>query len=992
MKLYIKYPAIFLLLLLGSNVMAGQVQMSKKWHTLNRLLDEEEKTIRTRITKMGPRLRWRLIELDTERIKLIREKENKIFLNASAKDRKKRKKDSYFTESKRLYTKVRKEGLKILKIWPRFKYASEIYYTLALNSRDYGGDKETEKFLLLSLKHSIPNSPIIHSAKTSLAEYYYNNKKYKRAIRYYTDVLKNKDDEWYTKHLYNVSWCYIKTKDYNSAITNAKESFFQSRNKHYINVSNQVLESIGFFYVLAERVEEGADFYVENVPAPGPYMIKMAKKTAEDRGYEKAFYVFNEALKNSINKKNIEEEVEIRLAQLDFFRTFKKFEKFWETTVALDEINKTHPLGEEYQIDAVEKIRSFVGYLQVRFTRNSKVNVENYNAEDLNRIIKFFDVLARLNTLETDSYRYYQGETYFAISDFKNSFLYYQKSLEHNKIKYAPKKLDPKAPKAVKAEKAPDAEALKKHKDLRVKIFDSLLASLENGNFEKEDKFSYTVYTYKNHLDIYPRDERSRIIYTKLFNLYLKNTKIDDAQNTLDRYISVYPKDRTKQQGMFTQVMDFYINGKESDKIALWIPKLKKGYLGFKPEYVEKATLILGTILFDRYQKMDTEGKKNEAAIGYLSLFQSEKYPQSIKAKSAYRASLLFLELYQTKKAFKWMNMALALFTPKERFQRKTEILAVVQNLMLSQDFESSAALAHSYLNIYCTSPFKEKYDLYRASVRYNLLSGNVKEAYQSYTLGRKCRVKKTVINEVLVGIGQYFVTNREFENFMVFHKNFKSKSWLNEFFHNSFLSMYWDFYLGGETKKMNQVAAIFKKNFNKNGGKTKAQVEMETVFAFEKLFSKLSNLNVTRLPDEKAFKEELFNKMLEKNIEALKGLTKSLAPYIKSGYPHLVTKSYQLLEKKYSSLGLKLMDYTPAGLPKEYVEGFKGAMRGLAQNLLREARGQKVTAMKLINKENILNPEVSTIMGVPEVIDQINHRHPAGLYVLPKDRLGGPL
>ncbi|MCR9204302.1 MAG: hypothetical protein NXH75_06985, partial [Halobacteriovoraceae bacterium] len=391
----IKIVFLFIVLLTGQTMAKG-TKMSKKWHHLNNLIEAEIKTIKTRVHGHGPRLRWRLIELDTERIKLIKEKENKTFLNAPFKQRKRLGKKAYFKESRSLYYKVRKDGLRILKKWPRFKYASEIYYTLALNSRDYGGDKETEKFLLRSLKFSIPNSPIIHAAKTSLAEYYYNSKKYKRAIRYYKDVLKNKDDEWYTKHNYNVSWCYVKVKNYNAAIEHAKESFFKSKDKSYINVKDQVLQSVGFFFVLAERVEEGADFYVEHVDKPGPYMIKMAKKTAEDRGYEKAYYVFNEALKNSISKKNLDEEVEIRLAQLDFYRNFKKFEQFWETTVALDKINKIKPLGDDFQIDAVEKIRSFVGYLQVRFTRNSKLKVEEYDEEDLSRIVSFFDVLSRI--------------------------------------------------------------------------------------------------------------------------------------------------------------------------------------------------------------------------------------------------------------------------------------------------------------------------------------------------------------------------------------------------------------------------------------------------------------------------------------------------------------------------------------------------------------------------------------------------------------------
>lgn len=1007
MRLKVLSPLFLAFILALASTQAKDPKMSAKWYKLNKLIDQEIQTIRS-INRMGPRLRWRLIELDTERIKLIREKENKVFLNSSFKLRKKKKKDWFFKESRALYYKVRKDGLAIIKKWPRFRYASEVYYTLALNSRDYGGDKETEKFLLKALKNAIPRSPIVHAAKTSLAEHYYNGKKYTKAIRYYTDVLKNKEDEWYTKHLYNVSWCYIKTKKYDLAIENAKQSFFSSKDKSYISVRNQVLESIGFFFVLAERVEEGADFYVKNVDKPAEYMIKMAKKTAEDRGYAKAEYVFNAALENSIDKKNLEEEIEVRLAQLDFYRNFKKFENFWKTTVALDEINKERPLGEDFQVTAVEKIRSFVGYLQVRFTRNSKTNIENYDEETKSRILHFFDVLSRLNPIETDNYRYYQGETLFAISDFKGSFDFYQKSLEHNKIKYTPKyqqsleeikkkslakKEDkglPPIPKDVlKKEKE---EEKKKHEALRLKIFDSLLASLENGNFPKEERYNRTVYTYKNHLDLYPKNERSQKIYSKLFNLYLKRKEIDNSQATLERYMATYKKDITIQQGMFTQIMDHFIATKNTDKIALWIPKLNSGFLSFKRDYVEKATLILGSLLFDGYQKMDTEGNKDEAAKGYLSLFQSEKYPQSIKAKSAYRASILFLDLHQTEKAHEWMNTALNLFTAKERFERKREILAFVQTLMLSQDFTSSASVAARYIKIYCTSPFKEKNDLYRASVQYELIEGNYEKAFANYALGKKCGIKKKLSREMLLNMASYYVRHRQYDKYLKFFQAYKSKGWLKEFFHNSFLAIYWDYYLAGNEKSMKQVAGIYKTIFVKEGKKPRAQVEMETVLAFNNLYPKLEKMKVSELPDPKNFKEDLFNKLLESNIEKLKGLTATLAPYIKSGYPHIVTKCYQLLEAKYSKLGNALMDYTPQGLPKEYVEGFRGAMRGIAKNLLNEARGQKVTAVRLINKENILNPDVDTIVGVPDVISVIKHRHPANLYVLPKDRVGGPL
>ncbi len=964
------FKTLVLILLFITNIQAASTkaksEMSAKWHELNRLIDEEMKTIKT-ITNRGPRLRWRMIELKTERIKLIREKENKNFLNANFKERKRLGKKAYFKESARLYWQVRKEGLALIKKFPRFRYISEIYYTLALNSRDYGGDKETEKWLLRSLRFSIPNSPIVHAAKTTLAEHYYNGKKYKKAIRYYKDVLKNQEDEWTTKHLYNLSWCYIKTKKYDLAIETAKDSFFKSRKESYINVQNEVLGSIGFFFVLAERVEEGAKFYVDNVPHPTEYMIKMAKKTAEDRGYAKAKFVFDAALDNAIEKKYVEEEVELRLSQLDFYRNFKKFNLFWTTTVALDKIHQKTPLKKELKEEATEKIRSFVGYLQIRFTRNSQVNISQYSDADKLRIIKFFDVLTRINPPKTDHYRYMQGETNFAISDFNASFLYYQKSLEFNKKQ-------------------------KEHDEkLRKKVFNSLLASLENGNFSKQTRFNYTVYTFTNHLDLYPRNERSRKIYSKLFNIYLKEKQLTKAQSTLDRYVSVYKEDLKTQQGMFTQILDTHIKNKDTDKIAFWIPKLEGGYLAFKKNYIEKTTLILGGLLFDGYQKMDASGNKSEAAKGYLDLFQSEKYPQSIKAKSAYRASILYLDLHKTQLAQKWMNKALSLFTAKERFERKKEILAFVNSLMLNQDFEASSEVASSYLKIYCKSPFKEKNDLYRASVQYQLIAGEEEKAIQNYALGSKCGIKKKVRDEVILGIGSFFVRHRQYKDLLRFHKGFSNEPVLTSFFENSFLNIYWNYYKEDNEKGLEQAKAILRRTVKLAKKESSAIQEMKAIFAFEKtLKTYQKKIQWAFFPTPNQFNEDAFNKALEKNIENLKNLTAIFTPYIKMGYPHMVTKSYKILEENYREMGLQLSGYTPQGLPKEYVDGFKNAMAGLAKNFFNEARAQKNLAYKLIQKEGILDPQVQPLMGIPQVISQIGHRHPASLYALPKDKMGG--
>lgn len=976
------------------------VQMPAKWYKLNALIDKEEKAIKT-ITKMGPRLRWRLLELDTERIKLIREKENQIFLEANAKFRKKKGKDYFFKESMRKYWRARKEGLAILKKWPRFRYASDVYYTLALNARDYGGDKETEKFLLLALKNAIKHSPTVHAIKTSLAEHYYNKKKYKKAIRYYRDVLTKTNDEWYTKHLYNVSWCYIKTQQYNEAIDHALKSFRVSTDKesktNYISVEDQVLESIGLFYVLGERIEEGTKFYVDEVNHPAPYLIKMAKKAATDKGADKAEYIYLAALDNALDKKSgdtkyLEEEINIRIELLDFYRSVKKFESFWSQSVALDEINNETPLvkiNEEYHTAIVEKIRSFVGYLQVRFTRNSKTNIENFSPAARDRIIDYFDILARVNPKETDSYRFYQGETFFAINDFTHSFESYQRALEANKVKYTVKKKE--GDKIVLVKEKLSSDDQKKHEVLTKKIFDALLASLEYGKFKKDMSFERTVYTYTNHLDVYPENERTRLIYGKLFNLYLSHSKVDESTSLLERYMKVFPKDREIQQGMLTQVMDLHIKEKNTDALAIWVNRLQKGFLSFKKDYIERSILILGGLLFDGYQKMDANGQKDEAAKGYIGLYQSEKYPQSIKAKAAYRASLLYLDLYETKRSYEWMNVALKLFTIKERFERKEEILAVVQNLMLAQDFNSSSEIAETYLDIYCTSRFKEKDDLYQASVQYRLIEGEYEKAYQNYERGKKCRIKKPMRESVLLGIGDFFFRHRKYRTFMAFHKRYQKEAHLKNFFHNSFMAMYWDYFLKDSDKGMAYIENFFKKQFTKKN-KSKGQREMEMVMAFKKLATELEKTNVSYLPDPKAYKEESFNIALEFNIKTLKKMSERLAPYIKTGQAHVITKSYNILENKYKELASKLESYTPVGLPADYVQGLKGAMAQIAGGLYQEAKNQKKTAVSIINKETILGPNNKLFVEIPAVVEDVHHRHPASMYVLPSDRQGGPL
>ncbi|MEI8348147.1 MAG: hypothetical protein WCG27_11815, partial [Pseudomonadota bacterium] len=183
----------------------SKIKMSEKWMELDRLVDEEVRTIKA-AHPLTVQLKHRLFELNIEKIKLVQEKENKIYLESSVEKKTASPKDSFFTQTYDLYKKIIKFGQEIIADYPSFKNIVAIYYSMAITTRDYApkrNDPQMERFLLVALRLAGKETTIAHQSHVSLAEYYYNLKKYKEAVAHYNIVLEVTSDEWYPKHLYN---------------------------------------------------------------------------------------------------------------------------------------------------------------------------------------------------------------------------------------------------------------------------------------------------------------------------------------------------------------------------------------------------------------------------------------------------------------------------------------------------------------------------------------------------------------------------------------------------------------------------------------------------------------------------------------------------------------------------------------------------------------------------------------------------------------------
>lgn len=946
-----------------------QKPVTAKWQKLLNMIEEEERTIKT-LGRLGPRLQYRIIELHSEKIKLLKEKENLAFLRSSSKSRKKHKKEWYFRESRSLYKKTMKDGLRIIKRWPRFKQVANIYYTLALNSRDYGKEKYTEKYLKLSLKNARRYAPIVHLAKTSLAEFYYNSKKYKKAIRYYKQVLSNRGDEWYSKHQYNVGWCYLKVRNFDAAIDSLKEAFRASSTGRFISVKDQVLQSIGTFFVMGKRAEEGAQFYIDFVDKPGKYLIKMAKKTAENGTFKQVRFLLKKALENAIAKGQVNEQIDINLNELEFYRNFKQSELYFKTAKNLVTLNKTNKFNKEQKGEAVTKIKSLVGYLQVKLSKNKRIDNFDYEPKKLKRVIDYFEILASLDVEKTYEYRFFQGETYFSVGEYKSAFLSYRRGLEYSKD------LTNKDPKANKKE-------LDKWQR---KMANSMLATIEEGSFKKETQYKFTIYTYENHIKLWPIDKVSRVIYKKLFNLYLSNKKLVKTNSTLEKYMKSYKKDQKIQRGMFTQVMDFHIKKNDAEVLANYVNKLEDGFLNFDKAYVHSATSILGKLLFGKYQKIEAGGNKEEAINGYISLYENPKYPARVKAKAAVNASTLQLVVGNNSKAWDWMKIGLKLHNEKEGFELKDKVYALSDSFLVQQNFKLATTASTFFLNKFCHKKYKLKKSFFQNAHNFSLLEKDDEKAWALIKTAKKCKVSpKTIQIAKNSMLGQY-TNRRDVKRLFWFYKKTKNDPKFKSKFVSIFLDIYWDSRLHKKSSTQKKISSFMKKL--KVSPKMKERIKL--IQNYELFEKKISKMSLSNFSDLDKFDENIFNKEFEMSLANMKKVTSLSRPFIKSGHPQIVLGTYSLLKEKYSEYKNSILAYTPNGVPNDFVKGFKGQMKMFTKNLDKEIAGFERQARNLMRRNQIISEYNYNFLRGSKVVSKIDAAYPANGLVVPVDSEGG--
>lgn len=921
---------------------AEAVEKLDRWQELMNLVSQEMKILETAKHK-GHELYYRMLELHSEKLKLIHEKNNKEFLDKSKVTNVIKEKESFFKGTRAYYNFTKEFGLKVIRDFPTNQNRAEVTYALGLNSRDYGQDGIAEKYLLetISLVKD-PHHSLRHHAETALADHYYNEKRFSEAIHYYERVIKISEDEWLPKHHFNVSWCYLKNREFDKAIKAIIEAYTLSKNRIYVNIKDQVLDNIGSFYVYADRPMEGLEFYLINEKDPIPYLMPMAHKTSE-KGHQRETEAVLAAAQKLIDKNDwFHYQEELFHSYLDFYRHYNRFSDHEETSKKMvsfyqkaDTADKQlkAKLKTDLREDSIEKMRSVAGFLQVKLAKNMKDDGGSFKTEELDIVLNYYKHLIALDQKRKVEYLYFKGETYYSVHKFLDSAPAYIAAVNEAK--------------------------LVKNNELARKSLNSLLALTAMEVMEKELNKKYLIYAYSEHIGFWPKDDKSELIYPKLFEIYRERGDDEKASVVIRAFNKAYPELLKDQQILMTKVLDLFIERKETKKLAGWIHEFKAGFLAFSKDTIEKTEITLGNMLFMEYQELARQGDKLAAAKGFESIFQNKLYTAKVKSQSAFFAALTYLELGETQTSFKWQVLAFENMNAEEREAKRDEELKMAQRTYKLQDFVTSFKISKYFLDKFCSKKDEIQNRFYEVAVMTALVEENstgAENIIQSYS---GCLKKPEIRQKALTQMYSFYEKRGDFRGLRLHVHRYPTEEFKN---HYRFTLQKWFW----EKSSLN-LKDLIRQEFKalKNPETTVWLKEMDE---FKRAENDLAELKSAVIWDRPVFDGEAYNKALDGHLFKIDNFKKNYQHLTSSTQIDLAILSTRMFSELYFSFGDAIQNMKPAGMDFEILKSFQTAMKKIGSQFLIVSRQFDEQLDKALNEKETLVWGSRSIASLDEI------------------------
>lgn len=656
-----------------------------------------------------PDFMLRLAELNLEKARLWREKENADYLKLPEKVRRKAVKSRHFTRSNNFFKIANSLCLKIVKRFKRYSRLGEAYYILGFNAKEANKQKLASSYLAKATKKT-KNKKTKIKTQITLAEVYYNQKKYNKAIPLYEEALKANVDKWWTKDSFNLAWCYYKRNQYSKAISKLKEVHKKSSSSRYIDMRRDVERDIGLFFATSGKIQEGIKFYKNIGVKFSRRLLRIALNLKNQSQYSRANTVLNYALKYA---KTDDERLAIQIEKLQLY------ERDGKLALHLATVNAIHKSFLKGKLDRGQitiykfQMEKVAASLQRQVISKTYKRLKKIRQSKAKQAINYFRKLSEVDAKKSDEFKYLMAETAFVARLDREAFAYYKDAFNHS----------------VKV----------KRSKFKRRSMDGMLSVLTRRvNRTKQNN----VYVFETYLANWKSDNKAKGIYPRLFNNYMDLKNYTKARSVLDRLTIVYPKDYRSQEAMIAKLMDVSRKKGDNQAIRSWISSIEAGTYVVSGKFKRKLQELLTTLQIEDVQGQLSKGNKKIALSGYHKIINDPYSTKRSKINGKYNLSVLYYELNDSTNAYKWSISALQEMESKDVLNFSSSFITIANFLFTSLEFEKSASLSEFYISKICKKKSRKKDVSFKNAVFIYLAAGQIDKAIGLVKKGKNCRIK----------------------------------------------------------------------------------------------------------------------------------------------------------------------------------------------------------------------------------------------------------
>ena len=889
---------------------------------INDELKELNRLTRSR-RKQNPVILLRKAELYLEKARLTREKENQEYLKVSSNLRKQRGKKTYFANSRKMFIQAQKNCDYILRKFRRFDKKYRVYYILAYNAREFQNHKKSKKYFEKVLKYAPKKAAVYLNSKIALAEMYYNDHQYDRAIPLYESLLKiTKKNKWYTKYLHNLAWCYFREGRGERAIGMMKEVYYLSKKSKYVDMSALAEKDLGQFYADEKKTDEAIDFFKKNGKDLIGSLLVISQNLQDQGKHKAAVKVLYEGKRKA---KRSKDRIKITIEILSLYENFENIPRHFEATEDLFRYYQEGKLSRDDKKTLFYHLKKMSAKLQKDVVKNKKKKKLKAKYS-----VKYFDLLSKADKKERHKTQFFSAEVLYAVNQCNKAVKRYYQSYQLS-IKRRDKKIKKLA-------------------------LEGLLACLGKKNISDSDKKKYLKIGYVAYLKEYPRGKKTSRIYQRLFEVYRKEGNISKSEDVLLRYRSQFSKELKTQEAMLARIMDHYKEKKDREGIFKWVDKINNKEFVVSKKYADKVRQLLLNMSFERVEKIASSGNNKKALNLYSGIYEDSRSGTREKKNAAYNIAVILHELSYAEKSYHWSKKALKFMAPKEVKKFQSTFALIASGIFGQRLFNEAAEINSIVFRKMCKLKTKYLKVFYKNSVLLYLAEDNLLKAENIIKEGKSCSIGKNVQMDMNFELLKSCITMKRWSKAekVMDDLSIDKKSYPRLIYP---LYQLGDAYL--DIGRKEEGSGINDKilRYYKYSKSKRMSIPLEGLDVISELYVKKFQDDSKKLKNIKLeFPEKTYNKRLKAKFLALDKITTQSLENFSIGSGKGIVKTYQILIDSYQFVVDEILAFTPSGKSEKYVTSFRKGMKNIVVPLKRKIEEFRFQAKDNIKKYNILS------------------------------------